>query len=111
MDPRELSDYYHSFSQMPDEDLELLIIHLQYLRVKRKRDWHAENYKPYKFCDACTRTYTYYEIKCIVCGTDKLRPLPVWDKFSYLLDDHVKRDTEGNIIEVLPKPKERYYPV
>lgn len=110
LDERALRDYYNSFEDLTDNDIELFIIHLQYLRVKRKRDWHEENYKPYKFCDACSITHPYFYDTCLKCGSDKLRALPIFDKFSYLLDDHIKLKTEGSNIQVNPRPNKKYYP-
>lgn len=102
---KELQGHYEILQTLSNDDIDLLIVHLQYIRVKRERDWKEENYKPYKFCDKCNMTYPSAYNDCTKCQS-ALRALPVWDKFSYLLDPHAK--DENKYVEAENRLLEKY---
>ena len=66
-----------------DKDLDRLILNLQFMRAKRKREF--ESTQIFGFCDACMRTFPMIYGECVECGKT-LRQLPIRAQYNYLLD-------------------------
>lgn len=73
------------FDKVSNNDLDRIIIHLQFIRAKRKREF--ESNKVYGFCDKCMRTFPMGFEDCGQCNK-KLRILPILADYSYLLDGY-----------------------
>lgn len=70
-------------NDISNNDLDRLILQLQFMRSKRKRDFQST--VMYGFCDKCVTTYPANIGRCSKC--DKaLRILPIRTEYDYLLD-------------------------
>jgi hypothetical protein len=66
-----------------NNDLDRIILQLQFMRSKRKRDFQST--VMYGFCDKCNKTFPAIMRECYYCDKT-LRVLPIRVDYDYLLD-------------------------
>jgi hypothetical protein len=79
-------------NDVEDQDLDRLIIQLQYMKAKRKRAF--ESRREYGFCDKCQLTFPAIYGTCTKCEK-ALRILPIRAEFNYLLDGEPNKEDGG----------------
>lgn len=80
----EMENTVSLFDKISLNDLNRIIIHLQFIKAKKKRN--NQSNQSYGFCEGCMRTYPNIN-ECLQCNK-RLRILPIRVEYSYLLDGH-----------------------
>lgn len=93
--PREYENTITLFDGISNHDLDAIIIYLQLVRAKRKRDF--ESNRMFGVCDNCIRVYPSTFNECANCEKG-LRTLPIRMEYNYLLDGPPK-DNNNHWVE------------